>query len=159
MEPARVTGKSDRMKFEQGIRTLLLTGAALLLLAGCSSHGELGGTMSSWQGSHVDDVKLAWGQPTACETYDGRRICSWHDQSRRLSSSLTESCERSLEIDADGYVIGWRWRGDYCYATADQVMAQAQYQRPDALAAEMSTGENACVAAAAASDVNAADPE
>ena len=137
------------MKQWQGIRALLLTGAALIVLAGCS-HGELGNKMGSWQGSHVDDVKQAWGQPTACETFDGRRICSWHDRSASLSSISTESCERSLEIDADGYVTGWRWRGDNCYATADRVMAQAEFRRPDALTAEMSSGEETGVASTAA---------
>jgi len=141
-----MTGKGIDMKREPGKKAWLPAIAALLLLAGCS-HGELGGTMSSWQGSHVDDVKMAWGPPTACDTYDGRNICSWHDKSSSLSTILSESCERQLEMDAEGYVIGWRWRGDYCYATADQVMARAQYRRPDALAAEMAESENAGVAA------------
>lgn len=107
----------------------------LVLAAGCSTR-ELGHTMSSWQGSHIDEVSSAWGQPNACETMDGRRICSWHDVVSGFSLSTARTCVRSLEIDPDGVVTGWRWRGDYCYATADRVMARAQFERPDALAPE-----------------------
>lgn len=97
---------------------------------------DLGHTMGSWQGSHFDEVTGAWGAPNTCETIDGRRICAWHDMVSGFSLSTTRTCIRSLEIDPEGYVIGWRWRGDYCYETAERVMARAQYERPDALAAQ-----------------------
>ena len=109
----------------------------LAIASGCST-GELGHTMGSWQGSHVDEVLLAWGQPDACETQDGRRICAWYDVASGYSLSNAHTCTRSLEFDADGYVTGWRWRGDYCSTTADSVLARAQFERPDALAAESS---------------------
>lgn len=108
-----------------------------VLSGACSSTAELGQTMGSWQGSHIDDVTLAWGQPTACDTIFDRRICSWHAQ----------ACVRTVEVDPDGVVIGWRWRGDYCHATADRFMARAQFERPGALTAESLDAENPDVAA------------
>ena len=108
---------------------------AVVTMSACTS-SELGQTMGSWQGSHFDEVTGAWGKPNSCETTDGRRICAWHDVVSGFSLSATRTCVRSLEIDPDGYVIGWRWRGDYCYETAERVMARAQYERPDALAAQ-----------------------
>jgi len=153
------TGMADRMNLKHAKSGLLLAGAALVALSGCSQ-GDLGHTMGSWQGSHVDDVMLAWGQPVNCGSFDGRRICSWQDTSVGMTATRTTSCERSLEIDPDGYVTGWRWRGDYCHATADRVMARAEFRRPDALAAELLEGENPGVSATVSgSDGAAAEPE
>lgn len=121
---------------EKQISRWACCGILLFLAAGCSSTGELGHTMNSWQGSHVDEVSAAWGEPHTCETVEGRRICSWYDMVSGFSLSTARTCARSLEIDTDGIVTGWRWRGDYCYAAADRVMARAQFERPDALAAE-----------------------
>jgi hypothetical protein len=104
-------------------------------VSACST-SDLGHTMRSWQGSHFDEVTAAWGQPNFCETIQGRRICAWHDTIGGPSLSATRTCVRSLEIDPDGIVIGWRWRGDYCGMTADRVLARAEYKRPDALAAQ-----------------------
>lgn len=105
-------------------------------MGGCFSTGELGQTMSSWQGSHIDEVGVAWGAPDACETIEGRRICSWYDIASGYSLSRGRSCVRSLEIDPDGYVTGWRWRGDQCHTTADRVVTRASAERPAALAPE-----------------------
>ena len=93
------------------------------MLVGCSS-GELGHTMGSWQGSQLDEVTLAWGSPDRCEEIDGRRVCSWYDDSTGFSATSTRACERTLEIDADGYITGWRWRGDDCFMTAEAVLAR-----------------------------------
>lgn len=114
----------------------IIYGLLLAATVGCSSQQDLGHTMGSWEGSHIDEVRVAWGQPNTCETIDGRRICAWHDMVSGFSLSTARTCVRSLEVDPDGYVTGWRWRGDYCYATAERVMARAQSERPDALAAD-----------------------
>ncbi len=111
-------------------------GVLTAAIGGCFGTGELGQTMSSWQGSSIDAVSAAWGAPDACETIEGRRICSWHDTASGYSLSTSRSCVRSLEIDPGGYVTGWRWRGDQCHATADRVQARASAERPEALGAE-----------------------
>ncbi len=110
-------------------------------IGGCFSSGELGQTMSSWQGSSIEAVSAAWGPPDACETIEGRRICSWHDRASGQSRRAAWSCVRSLEIDPDGHVTGWRWRGDRCHASADRVLARAPDERPEALVPE-SGGES-----------------
>lgn len=112
-------------------------------IGGCFSSGELGQTMSSWQGSSIDAVSAAWGPPDACETIEGRRICSWYDIASGYSLSTARACVRSLEIDPDGYVTGWRWRGNQCHATAGRVLARASAERPEALApASPGTGDS-----------------
>ena len=118
-----------------------------VLSGACSTAAELGQTMGSWQGSHIDDVTLAWGQPTTCDTIFDRRICSWHDRVGGISPSTAQACVRTVEVDPDGVVIGWRWRGDYCHATADRFMARAQFERPGALTAESLDAGNPDVAA------------
>lgn len=114
------------------LKTCLIAICGAMLLAGCAS-GKLGSTMSSWQGSHIDDVTAAWGEADECKTNDGRHICKWHQQAAGFSLSTASSCVRSLEIDDDGIVVGWRWRGDYCFASSDQVLARSQRERPEAL--------------------------
>lgn len=106
------------------------------VVSGCYSSGELGHTMGSWEGSSFEDVTAAWGQPDNCETTEGRRICSWNDMVSGYSLSAARTCVRSLEIDPSGYVTGWRWRGDYCFATAERVLARAPSDRPGALDAD-----------------------
>ncbi|MGI9342942.1 MAG: hypothetical protein ACR2QV_08820 [Gammaproteobacteria bacterium] len=110
----------------------LIAVCGVLLTTGCASE-QLGSTMNSWQGSHIDEVAAAWGAPDECATNDGRRICKWHDQAAGFSLSTASSCVRSLEIDPDGIVVGWRWRGDYCFASSDRVLARSQTDRPEAL--------------------------
>jgi hypothetical protein len=110
-------------------------GVLTMVVAACG-RGELGRSMSSWQGSQFDEVVQVWGEPDICEIVDGRRICSWHDMVSGYSLSGIRICVRSLEIDAEGAVIGWRWRGDYCHTTTDRVMARAPGGRPDALVGE-----------------------
>lgn len=102
---------------------------------GCASQ-RLGGTMESWQGSHVDDVTLAWGQPDTCATTGDQRVCAWYTPSASSLVGGRAQCVRSLAIDPDGIITGWRWRGDRCADTANVVMAKARFKRPDALTAE-----------------------
>jgi hypothetical protein len=49
---------------------LLLT---LLLCAGCTGN-TLSENIASWQGSHIDEVASAWGDPNECEIEDGQRV-------------------------------------------------------------------------------------
>jgi len=129
------------------LQTLRWTLCAIFVIAmsACTTT-DLGHTMGSWQGSHFDEVTGAWGAPNTCESIDGRQICAWHDMVSGFSLSAPRTCVRSLEMDPEGYVIGWRWRGDYCYETAERVMARAQYERPDALAAQSPDADDVGVA-------------
>lgn len=121
-----MNSKSARRAFGVGI--------VAVGLAACSAGSNgLGRTMSSWQGSKFDEVTTAWGEPDICETRDTRRVCSWHDLVSGRSLSSARICVRSLEIGSDDVVTGWRWRGDYCSATADRIMANSRRERPDVL--------------------------
>ena len=105
------------------------------MCVGCASNG-LSGTMGSWQGSHIDDVRLAWGQPDTCVTDGEQRVCAWSTPAVNSFVGGRAQCVRSLAVGPDGIVTGWCWRGDHCADTASAVMANARFERPDALTAE-----------------------
>lgn len=107
-----------------GIRISLVRAWIVAILvsgAGCAGNG-LNANLASWQGSHIDEVKSAWGAPDECADQQGRRICTWSD---RADPEITgyvlqprPSCLKMLAIDESGYITGWRWRGSRCPDTA-----------------------------------------
>lgn len=131
-------------------------GLCCAILGGCGAD-RLGHTMRSWQGGHFDEVTRAWGQPDRCETIEGRRICAWYDVVSRLSVPTSRTCIRSLEIGPEGRITGWRWRGDYCFTTANRVLARAQVERPDALAGRRHTPVDPAPATAQSAPAPAAE--
>ena len=104
--------------------------AALLLLAACASPG-LSSRMASWHGSELADLERAWGPADECVTLDGRALCRWRDtQTQGLAAAVhidRVTCVRTVEVDAQSVVIGWRWRGDNCARYAQTVLARHEF--------------------------------
>jgi len=106
--------------------------------AGCA-HDRLVQRLASWQGSSYDTVVTGWGRPDRCEPNAATRICLWQMRPMAAGVGVTPgsvaTCRTMFEFDADGRVIGWRWRGDHCQRLASTVAtANAPDQRPDAFA-------------------------
>ncbi len=117
-----------------------MTGVVVLCgsYAGCAND-RLGQRLASWQGSSYDAVVIAWGQPDRCEPGAATRICLWQMRPTAADVGATPgigvTCRTLFEFDADGRVIGWRWRGDRCQRIAPMLAAaNASGSRPDALA-------------------------
>ena len=101
---------------------------AAILCAGCAAN-TLSDNIASWQGSHIDEVKAAWGAPSECGVEGNQTVCTWTDWVAVKSDALVletrpemagsallprPACIRTLAVDSSGYVTGWRWRGTRC---------------------------------------------
>jgi hypothetical protein len=103
-----------------------------MLCGGCAS-ASLSEDIASWQGSHIDDVEVAWGAPNECSMEQGQKVCTWNDElpvsedSPQISEEALlprPSCIRMLAVDSSGYVTGWRWRGARCQGAISVVRAE-----------------------------------
>jgi len=122
---------------------------AILMLASACSTNSLSTKMASWQGSHIDEISSAWGSPDECVERDGREFCNWTADAgdKYLGSNVNTFnsrpvCVRTVEVDAAGVIIGWRWRGDRCPNTASEVLARTSPNRPEHLAAGKGESNN-----------------
>ncbi len=89
------------------MRCLLLS--LIISVTACAT-SDLSSQMASWQGVGLAEVVSVWGAPDQCSTRAANQLCVWRD--RTFDGSTT--CTRMLEVDENGVVIGWRWRGDRC---------------------------------------------
>ena len=102
---------------------------AFMFCAGCATN-QLNANLASWQGSHIDEVASAWGDPNGCGVSDGQTICTWSDEADGRAAGeppvpgmagdqllARPACMRMLAVDQSGYVTGWRWRGNRCPAS------------------------------------------
>ena len=118
-----------------------LAGALLMFCSGCS--GTMNQIMSSWNGSHIDQVISRWGYPDEVKDLGGRRLFLWYQNKAYYmpqSSTTTgqvygssyyghttttggytmqATCTRILEVDKNGYVVGWQWKGNDCPVLSD----------------------------------------
>jgi hypothetical protein len=103
-----------------------------ILCGGCTAT-SLSEDIASWQGSHIDEVKTAWGAPNECKLSQGQTVCTWTDEipADADSPAITgeallprPTCIRMLAVDSSGYVTGWRWRGTRCQGAISVARAQ-----------------------------------
>ncbi len=116
------------------MRICILIGLSFLAFGCANDH--MGARLASWQGSHFNEVAVAWGPPDACSidanyADTSQRICEW--QQRSVEGA---ACTTLLAFDTDDKVTGWRWRGDQCQLTATAVAANTFRERPDALSVD-----------------------
>ena len=128
----------------QAVILLSLVFVPAMFMSGCASD-RLGAKMASWQGSHIDSVTSRWGPADRCEEENGQMICTWTDDSGVIENASSSfplakvnrpGCTRTLAIDPSGQVTGWRWRGDGCELSGQNVMAKNDTVRPSAVAVE-----------------------
>jgi len=116
------------------VRIFILIGFCILS-AGCAND-QLGSRLASWQGSHFNDVAVAWGAPDECSLDQPGRLCEWHVPAAIVVTKSpvigVGSCTTMLAFDDAGYVIGWRWRGDRCQRIAATVAVNTTPERPAA---------------------------
>jgi len=117
------------------VRIYVVIGLCSLLFS--CANDQMGPRLASWQGSHFNEVAATWGPPEECSADDMQRICEWQIRPTALATAQlpagSKSCTMMLAFDAEGYVTGWRWRGDRCQQTATAVAANTNRERPDAL--------------------------
>lgn len=112
----------------------------ILMLAAACNTNSLSTKMTTWQGSHIDELSAAWGMPDECFTREGRQLCNWSQIGTASSSMASNSfskrpaCVRTFEVDVSGIITGWRWRGDRCPDTAAVVIARDESIGADVVA-------------------------
>ena len=114
--------------YRQKLAIVALHLALTALLAGCSQ-GRFDRGMAAWQGRHLDEVRAAWGEPDLTSDSGQGGIYVWYQrqqisltpQGERAVTDISSDdyilqiqCSRMLDVDADGAVVGWRWRGNRC---------------------------------------------
>lgn len=136
------------------MREVVMIGLCALVF-GCVND-QMGSRLASWQGSHFNEVAVAWGPPEECSADASQRICEWHIRPTAVSATPLpagpRSCTTMLAFDARGYVTGWRWRGDRCQQTATVVAANLTRERPDALSLDPADDSTLGVAASEPTD-------
>jgi hypothetical protein len=94
--------------------------------------------MSSWEGERIDTVIQQWGYPTEEREFRGNKLYIWVysksayvPQSSRTTASvygnsiyaqtdtyggytLHGTCVRILEVNDDGEIVRWEWKGNNC---------------------------------------------
>ena len=106
---------------------LLLALILIISLPGCTGR-TMNRVISSWQGATIDEVMKAWGYPTTEKTVAGHLLYVWEqyngaDVSRGFwpgaakwggQSIEHKYCNRILEMNSQGNVIGGQWDGTDC---------------------------------------------
>lgn len=117
----------------------LILAAGLLTLSGCATTSVMNGIMSSWEGSNIDAVVSQWGYPHEEREFNGKKLYIWHHNKSVYMPATTNTtgtvnsyggysatstttgghaihgaCDRILEVDRNGTVVRWEWRGNNC---------------------------------------------
>ncbi len=104
-----------------------------LFVVGCSTMQQkfMNEVLSSWAGSHIDEVIERWGYPDAERDVAGRQIYIWdYSYSINLPSTITATsdrtgiisgggslsglCRRILEVNDNNLVVMWNYSGNNC---------------------------------------------
>ncbi|MBL7197487.1 MAG: hypothetical protein ISS47_05270 [Candidatus Omnitrophica bacterium] len=114
-----------------------------LFLSGCSTTRTMNRIMSSWEGTHINQVVAQWGYPHEEKNFQGRMLYIWHyTKSAYIPQTSTTTgnvsgnpmmgysysgstntyggytisgyCDRILEVDKNGYIVNWQWEGNNC---------------------------------------------
>lgn len=126
-----------------------------ILLTSCSGgFGTMDRIMSSWEGSHIDEVISQWGYPHGEQNIAGKKIYFW-DRNAMLSLPSTTtstaqvvgdtiiinsntsgggisswSCRRTLALNDNNIVVSWGWSGNNC-PFADIAMGYQHWQKKE----------------------------
>ena len=105
----------------------LIIVAAVMLLAGCASSGNLSREMASLQNGSVASVVAVWGEPDSQKTYGEETVLIWYDRAPAAYGVATSVvvCERMLAVTNEGTITGWRWRGDRCNKVSEGMRARS----------------------------------
>jgi hypothetical protein len=90
---------------------------AISLCGGCASSG-INANLASWQGSHIDEVSSAWGEPRECIESGEQTVCAWggriDPEPAVQALQPRPACLKVLAVDNSGHITGWGWRGNRC---------------------------------------------
>ncbi len=127
----------------------------IIVVAGCSTARTMNRIMASWEGADVREVVAHWGPPHEVSEFKGHKQYIWNhttaittpemvvrttsisDQtgsSRTTTAGRTTEfvdCQRILEIDQQGKVVGWQWSGDGCRYIEEGVYADWRRATPE----------------------------
>jgi len=117
---------------------IVLLSAFIVVFAGCSTTKVMDRIMSSWQSEHIDKIISQWGYPSEVRELRGNQLYIWvYNKSAFIPQSSTTTgsiygntiytqtnsygghaihgtCIRILEVNKDGYVVSWEWKGNNC---------------------------------------------
>lgn len=141
-------------------KPLMLIIPIAALLTSCATT-TMGTIMQSWRGEHIDRVVERWGYPNAERDFRGRKLYIWNDGGTYIVPSFGSAsgsavatgarttsvyatttsigggaiqgvCERVLEVDPTGKVVGTQWQGNDCcvMAVAGRCATWANPARP-----------------------------
>lgn len=121
------------------MKTLIALTGLVVLSACVSTKDTMREIMSSWVGEDIDSVIEQWGYPDEQREVAGRELYVWHQRSsvKLAERSRTEGsvdsygnyseqtvttgggewegyCGRIFEVDDQGTVIRWEWKGNDC---------------------------------------------
>lgn len=99
-----------------------------VLFVGCSgSAGLMDAIMTSWDGSHIDEVTDQWGFPHEERNVDGRRLYVWREDVQTQQGTpggtsrngiptpvISWECNRILELNEENIVVDSQWDGNNC---------------------------------------------
>lgn len=99
----------------------------IIVLSGCTGR-TMNRVITSWKGATIDDAIKAWGYPSEEKVIAGHKLYLWQeDNGVEISggfwpgakkwggqSAEHKYCNRILEVDSNGTIIGGQWNGTDC---------------------------------------------
>lgn len=111
-----------------------------IVLSACSPmRNTMNDVMTSWKGAHIDEAIEQWGYPDESREIAGRKLYVWKTSSTKqlYEKEVTKGrvdaygnyaeetktigggtwygdCHRILEVDAEGTITKWEWKGNDC---------------------------------------------
>lgn len=120
------------------IYTLIIS-MLLVLPANAGSKEFMKKCLDSWLGYTTNDIIAVWGYPSEERTIAGKHLLYWNSSSSAYipqtsysnvhnyhkntanvytntfgGYTVTETCNKTMEVDNSGKIINWEWTGDAC---------------------------------------------